>query len=323
MKTPSVAALGDPESEIRLAARSLSVARKRPCLIVVLPHLYRREIPAFLAALDQIPPGGPVDVLLASHGGCIDSAYVMARALGRRQTDVAMFVPICAKSAATLLALMAEELVLGPLGELGPIDAQFSHTRPAAVAERCSQLAMFKAFEQLGDAALHLFGTATDRIESESGLTAFDARAKSGDLVAGLMGRVYDKVDPIRFGESARALEVAADLGRRVLARYRPDLDDEKSGELLRALIHDYACHGFPVDYEELIELGLPVRVPDEFEMECLDRLGRVLMPIEGTVEVIEAVDASAEKEKLPADGSGPGASKRDESPSLKDEIAA
>lgn len=302
MHNPSIPALGDPESEIRLAAQTLSAARKRPCLIAVIPNLYRRDIPGFLAALDDIPPGGPVDVLLASHGGCIDTAYVMARALGRRQTDVAMFVPICAKSAATLLALMAQELVLGPLGELGPIDAQFDHKRQADFSARCSELAVFKAFQQLGDAALHLFDAGTDRIVKESGMTPFDARTKSADLVAGLMGRVYDKVDPVRFGESARALEVASDLGCRVLSRYRPDLDAEKAGKILNALVHDYACHGFPIDYEELAELGVPVRLPNDVELECLDRLGRVLLPIEGTVEVIEAVDVSAEEHSAPAE---------------------
>lgn len=294
MESPRPSPSFDPATEIRAAAHTLSSHRGRPCLAAVIPHLVRRDIPGFLAALDQAPPGVPLDVLLASHGGCIDTAYVMARALARRQSEIAVFVPICAKNAATLVALVASELVMGPLGELGPIDAQFDRKRQADFSGRCSELAIFKAFEQAGDASLQLFEAATHRILNESGMTPFDAAAKAADLVGVLMGRVYEQLDPLRVGEGARALEVATELGRRVIRRYRPELEPKQAEVLLNKLVHDYPCHGFPLDFEELVELGVPVRPPTPAEHACLDRLGRVLLPIEGEVEVLEVIDAEA-----------------------------
>lgn len=130
-------------------------------------------------------------------------------------------------------------------------------------------------------------------------MTPFDAATKAADLVGALMGRVYDQLDPVRVGEGARALEVATELGRRVLNRYRPEFDSKQTEALLNKLVHDYPCHGFPLDYEELVELGVPVRPPNPVEYECLDRLGRVLLPIEGEVEVLELIDAEADEPQL------------------------
>jgi hypothetical protein len=282
----------DPEGEIRYLAQILSSTRDRPCLLLVQTTLRRSLIPQFLEALDQLPDQSPVDILIVSHGGCIDTAYVMARALGRRRVGFGVFVPLCAKSAATLLALAAEDIIMGPLGELGPLDAQFAHARHAQSQKHTSELALFAGLREMGVAAIELHDAATTRVVKETGLSAFDASDKAASVVNGLFGRIYDKVDPMRMGEGARALEFGQELGRRVLARHHPEYGPELSAKILRAFQHDYPCHGFPIDYEELVDLGVPVKPPTTQQHACLDRLGRLLLPIETEIELCELVDA-------------------------------
>jgi len=291
-----------PEAEIRAAAEKLAAVRARPCLLAVLPHIRRRELIGFCDAVAALPDG-PADVLLASPGGDIDAAYPMARALGRRGASLGVFVPLCAKSAATLIAIVADELVLGPLGELGPIDAQFDRKRRADFSSHCSELTIFRALEQANLLSLDLFDETIGRVLKGSGMTPFDAAAKATELVGDLMGKLYGQIDPLRVGEAARALEVGHEYAIRLLRRYRPEIETEQARRLVHGLVHRYPAHGFALDLEELGEMGLPARRARGDEASCLDRIARALLPVEGELEVLGVVapPAPIEAASVPA----------------------
>ena len=60
------------------------------------------------------PSAGPhLDVVVTGPGGNLDAAYLVARELRRRFERVSIYVPLLAKSAATLICLGGDELVLG------------------------------------------------------------------------------------------------------------------------------------------------------------------------------------------------------------------
>ena len=78
-------------------------------------------------ALNKSKKVGSLDVLLIllSRGGSIEPAYQISKickSFARAKFVVA--VPRYAKSAATLIALGADEIHMGPLAQLGPIDPQ-------------------------------------------------------------------------------------------------------------------------------------------------------------------------------------------------------
>jgi hypothetical protein len=282
----------EPAEEIRRAAIELARTRGRPCLTLVLPTLRRGELGRFCDAVGALP-GPSADVVLFSHGGDIDTAYAMARELRRRVSELTVFVPLCAKSAATLLALSADELVLGPLGELGPLDAQFARGRHADAPSSCSELVMLRTFEQLGHVSLTLFHEAVGQIAHRSDQRPLDVASKAAELVSSLMSSLYGRIDPLRLAEAARALEVATEYGTRLLRRYRPDLDPALAAAVLDRLVHAYPCHGFPLDLEELTEIGLPVRAPADREIDHIQRIARALLPVEGEIELIEATESA------------------------------
>ncbi|MHB1611318.1 MAG: SDH family Clp fold serine proteinase, partial [Sulfobacillus sp.] len=70
-------------------------------------------------------PSDPIDLLLHSPGGLPDAAETLLRT-GFRASNRAfrVIVPASAKSAATLLALGADEILMGDNSQLGPIDPQ-------------------------------------------------------------------------------------------------------------------------------------------------------------------------------------------------------
>src|SRR5262249_13538819 len=64
-------------------------------------------------------------LLIHSKGGYAEPAYRIARLLQKRCAGFTSIVPQAAMSAATLLTLGANSIVLGEDAELGPLDAQF------------------------------------------------------------------------------------------------------------------------------------------------------------------------------------------------------
>src|SRR5207247_10199928 len=106
-----------------------------------------------------------------SHGAAILAAYLLARDLRRHAQTITVFVPLFAKSAATLVCLAADELVLGPLGELGPLDAQGNTNVPADT----SRLVPFKALEQLDEAVFDSYEKLVAGIIKDNGVTPLEA----------------------------------------------------------------------------------------------------------------------------------------------------
>lgn len=105
----------------------------------------------FLQARKELSVDGPVALLLESPGGYAKDAYAIARILCRHAGGFTAVVPSYAKSAATLLALGAEEILMGTDAELGPLDAQQWDTERE---ERTSALDEIQALERLHSAAL-------------------------------------------------------------------------------------------------------------------------------------------------------------------------
>lgn len=73
-----------------------------------------------------------VMLILLSRGGSIESAYQISKLCKSfAKSKFVAVVPRHAKSAATLIALGADEIHMGPLGQLGPIDPQLGGGLPA------------------------------------------------------------------------------------------------------------------------------------------------------------------------------------------------
>ena len=97
------------------------------------------DVMAFGDLLDNLS-GQDIDLLLQSPGGDIDVAEKLVNLIDARCPSFRVIVAQSAKSAATLMALASNEIVMSDTSELGPIDPQVTVTtaqgqriaRPAA-----------------------------------------------------------------------------------------------------------------------------------------------------------------------------------------------
>ena len=74
--------------------------------------------------------GEDLDLILHSPGGSLDAAEAIVSYLRTRFSNIRVIVPQFAKSAATMIACAADEIVLGNHSFLGPTDAQINVATP-------------------------------------------------------------------------------------------------------------------------------------------------------------------------------------------------
>jgi hypothetical protein len=208
---------------------------------------------------------------LYTGGGDPDAAFRMARSLKRAYKGGLFTVLIdgFCKSAGTLLALGADEIVMADDAELGPLDIQLM--KPDEVGELASGLIAFQAIRTLRDLAFEDFESHFVDLRKNSGMqistrTAGEIATK---LVVGLLAPVYAQIDPIRLGEHARAMTIGAEYGRRLCQRF-------KNKEGLSWLISGYPSHSFVIERDEAARLLGHVRAPIVHEKVIIEELGKV-----------------------------------------------
>ncbi len=88
-----------------------------------------QDIQGFMEALSNVEEK-QVDLILHSPGGSAEAAESIVTYLRKRFDHVRIIIPIAAMSAATMVALSADEIIMGQHSQLGPIDPQFTIVTP-------------------------------------------------------------------------------------------------------------------------------------------------------------------------------------------------
>jgi hypothetical protein len=159
-----------------------------------------------------------VVLFLLSRGGAGEPAYQISKLCKSfAHKKFIVVVPRHAKSAATLLAIGADEIHLGPLGQLGPIDPQIDGLPALGVSQALKTIASV--------AALY---------------------PKSAEMFARYL-RLALTVEQIGYCD--RISESAVQYAERLLST-KPGLV-AKAAHIARELVHEYKDHGFVIDLVE------------------------------------------------------------------------
>jgi len=96
-------------------------------------HIDLEDAQTIIAAIKETPPERPIDIVLHTPGGLVLAAMQIARAVEAHPAQVTVYVPVYAMSGGTLIALAADEVVLGEFSMLGPIDPQIAGLPAASI----------------------------------------------------------------------------------------------------------------------------------------------------------------------------------------------
>ncbi len=203
-------------------------------------------IPELLDQLLALPPEcKQVDLLVVSLGGDPTVAWRIMTLLRDRVKKVGVLVPQAAFSAATLLALGADEIVMHPCGNLGPVDPQIRVMRktdgkkPEVISFGSEDLAGFLNF-----------------VRQNVGLSDQEYLRSTFELFC-------KEVGAIPIGIASRGARLSLSLGVKLLQMHmRDDAAKQKATAIAETLNKEFFHHGYPVGRKEAREIGLKVVEP-------------------------------------------------------------
>jgi len=224
------------------------VANNYACVALLQPErsIGQFELDQIFAALAKSNPDSAKDVLLLllSPGGGIEPAYQISKVCKTSAKDkFVVCIPRQAKSAATLIALGADEIHMSLLGHLGPIDPQVQGLPALGVSQALETLAVL--------------------VERHPG---------SANMFATYL---QNSVRIEQIGYYERICESAVQYAERLLSS--KSALPKPAAEIARELVHEYKDHGFVIDLAEAMEhLGdtwIKVATPEVMAAERLYRL--------------------------------------------------
>lgn len=208
-------------------------------------------------------------LMLVTRGGNPDAAYKIARYLQQRYRSFKVLVSGLCKSAGTLLAIGADELIFTPYGELGPLDVQMQKADKLAGLESGLNISeAFRALEQRAHATYHKL--IQEIVGKSGGVVTFNTASHAAtEIIEALYSPVFSRIDPEEVGSRARGMRTGEDYGKRLNEKWR----NLRDGALVR-LSQTYSSHGFVIDQIEASALFERVRAANDAEMELIESLG-------------------------------------------------
>lgn len=209
---------------------------------VVVPVLYSMsrfiaspDVDVLYDVLRSIGPQPKIDVIIFSAGGNPDQAYMMGTMFQEfAKQKLVVVVPRYVKSAATLLVCAADEILMLPASELGPIDPVVESPetkRPIPV------LSFLELLEMIGKMPKPLI----------PGLTG----------ISDVIEKMLSKVPIAEFGDYARLTDHMISLAETLLSR-RMFRDNPSAAKLIAEdLCKRYKAHSAAITIVDAKELGL------------------------------------------------------------------
>ncbi len=203
-------------------------------------------IPEFAKQINEIPrTQNNVDVLIVSNGGDPTVSWRIISMLRERFENIGVLLPYAAFSAATLFALGANEILMHPFSNLGPVDPQLTYKK-----NQNEEI-------HFGSEDLRNF---FDFIQTDIGITDQEQKERAFELLCKETGA-------IGIGVAKRSTNFALSMGEKLLNLHLEDSNKAKT--IAESLNTSFYHHGYPVGRNEAKKIGLPVVYPEN-ELETL-----------------------------------------------------
>ncbi len=239
---PTQSPLFHAENSLRYDRQSIIRAYEGAfnCRLIV---LYDFILPYSMNVFEELIFDAQIDqdlhLLLATPGGDGETAVRLVRSAQARCRELTVIIPDQAKSAGTILALGAHQILMGPTSDLGPIDPQLQVSGSADLVSAKDILAA---------------------------LDAAEAAVQRNPETYPLHSALLSDVTALMIQQARSALARSEDLMHEAL-KSNPDRSDEDvvlmCSVLKEPLIDVPKSHGAILGEQDANELGLPITFAD------------------------------------------------------------
>lgn len=193
------------------------------------------DVVALYAILRRLGPKPRLNLLVRSGGGYGNASLRMVHLLREFTADLTVLAPLDCESAATMLALGANRIQMGPLAHLSAVDTSLTHDLSPVDRDNSRVKVGHDEVERL----MRLW---RDQIGADKPF-AYEA--------------IFPFVHPLVIGAVDRASALSERLCIEILS-YHVD-DAERAQTIARTLNADYPSHSYPITIREAQKVGLKV----------------------------------------------------------------
>jgi len=199
------------------------------------------DVKFFYNHLKEIGKQDRIFFILTSSGGDPKAAYRIAYMLKKYCNNLVVVIPEISASAATMLSLAGEEIIMTPMSYLTAVDASLVH---ALNPKDARGLPVSIELEQVDNVISIMLEKQGDKLE--------------------VYKTLFNYLHPIALGAMKRSSKLSEMICKDILCLRKNKLPEETTNSLIRKLNHDYPAHGYPITINNAKNLGLNISESDE-----------------------------------------------------------
>ena len=197
------------------------------------------DIIAFYEVLKNEKKKDTLYIFLKSDGGSGQSSLRIVNLLRKYYQKIIALVPLDCASAATMLALGADKIVMGPLAYLSAIDTSITHD--------------LSPIDKDNDRV------SVSQNELSRVIQLWNANKQVSDRNP--YSDIYSQIHPLVIGSVDRATSLSIKLTTEILSYHMKDL--ARAEKISNILNSDYPSHSYPITIVEAKKIGLVVEEMD------------------------------------------------------------
>jgi len=185
-----------------------------------------------------------IDLYLYSRGGDVSVPWRIVSMIREFCDEFNLLIPYRAQSAATLLSLGSDTIVMGKKAELGPID-------PTLVKAT------------MGETATPPQEIPVEDINSFLSFVKERANITDQDAIAQVLNSLIEQIGPSTLGNVNRQHHHIRLVARKLLTSRKEKIDEEKISTIIETLTEKIYSHGHAIGRREAKDIGLPITYPE------------------------------------------------------------
>jgi len=207
----------------------LEKIRNKPAIVYVTSirpgcsgHMCQDVLPLFIKTINSIKSDS-IDLIIISNGGDPIVSWRIISLLREKFKKISVLIPYTAYSAATLLALGADEIVMHPFGNLGPLDPQLTFRDVNGTQKSISYEDITKYMDFVKDYGI------TDQ-----------------ELLQKTLEKLTAEISPTTIGFAKRSSQLGLTMGQKLLETHMGN-NSNKAKVISETLNTKFYHHGYPL----------------------------------------------------------------------------
>lgn len=193
----------------------------------------------------SIEKNAKIDLFLYSRGGDVSVPWRIVSMFREFCDELSILVPYKAHSAATLISLGADKIIMGKKAELSPIDPTLRKMTIGEITGPPQEISV-------------------EDVNSYISFVKERANINDQSALAQMVSILANNLAPLTLGSVNRQNSHIRLVARKLLTSRKEKLDEAKINSIVETLTEKIFSHGHAIGRKEAQEIGLPIEMPEE-----------------------------------------------------------